>query len=346
MVSERLRSLVRCPDCGGTFTVVAGALSCARCGRKTAAAGEYLDLRPAQEAGESTKYLDEALHADGRQSSVSPPLLSAGVRNDMMRRFLKPGPADVLADLGCGSGRMMLWNRASGAYMVGVDASPHFAVEALSTVDLVLGDLRRLPLPDASFTKAYSFDVAEHLTQAGLDAMLGEAARILAPGGQLFLYSHVRKNSRLALGLRMINASALLLERIGLVNLQQDRLRKSDHLNPLATPEDLHSTIERAGLRLVAIRYYTPLVGALIENILLRIAESAISRRVRRTLAPDAAASGQDAPLVRARGKQLAAGGFVGAVLRFLTWVMKLDLVLFGHVKTGPFFALLEKRQA
>jgi hypothetical protein len=31
-------------------------------------------------------------------------------------------------------------------------------------------------------------------------------------------------------------------------------------------------------------------------------------------------------------------------VLVGLTWLMKLDLVLFGHIQSGPFFALLEKR--
>lgn len=343
MISRELWSLVRCPDCRATMAADGDVLRCDACGRVADATGAYLDLRPTRQAGESTKYLDEALHVDGRQASLSPPLLSAGIRNDMMRRFLRPGPVDRLVDLGCGSGRMMLWNRASGAHMVGIDVSPHFAVEALTAVDLVLGDLRRLPFIDAAFTKAYSLDVAEHLSREDLDTMLGEAARVLAPGGRFFLYSHVRKNSRLAIGVRGINRCAAFLDRIGWIDLRQERLRKSDHINPLADLGELEGAVAGAGLRIVKIRYYTPLVGAFIENILLRLAEGVMTRRAKRRLAGKGEPVGDSAALVRAQGKRLAAGGVTGAVLRAMTFLMKIDLVLFGRVKSGPFFALLEK---
>ena len=46
--------------------------------------------------------------------------------------------------------------------------------------------------------------------------MLAEAARVLAPGGALFVYTHVRKNAPIAVGLRWINALARRLERWGL----------------------------------------------------------------------------------------------------------------------------------
>ena len=41
---------------------------------------------------------------------------------------------------------------------------------------------------------------------------------------------------------------------------------------------------------------------------------------------------------------RIARGGPVLFGLRALTLLMKLDVVLFGRVKSGPFFALLEKR--
>ena len=68
-------------------------------------------------------------------------------------------------------------------------------------MDLVLGDLRRLPFADGVFTKAYALDVFEHLSREALADVLREASRVLAPGGRLFVYSHVRKNSPLAGGL-------------------------------------------------------------------------------------------------------------------------------------------------
>jgi hypothetical protein len=46
----------------------------------------------------------------------------------------------------------------------------------------------------------------------------------------------------------------------------------------------------------------------------------------------------------RAAGKdRIARSAPTRALLRGLTMAMKLDLVLFGHVESGPFFALLER---
>ena len=118
----------------------------------------------------------------------------------------RPAPGDVVVDLGCGSGRSLVWNLESGASMVGIDVAPYFAGEALEGADLVLGDLRRLPFADGTFAKAYALDVFEHLSKAALADVLAEMARVMRPGGHLFLYSHVRKNSWLAHGLKGINA--------------------------------------------------------------------------------------------------------------------------------------------
>jgi hypothetical protein len=111
--------------------------------------------------------------------------------------------------------------------------------------------------------------------------MLAEAARVLAPGGALFVYSHVRKNAPIAKGLRAINALARGLERVGLIDMTQERLRKSDHLNPLQDVPHLETVVARAGFRIARIRYYTPIVGGFVENILVRAAEKALARRAR-----------------------------------------------------------------
>src|SRR5207344_472406 len=99
-----------------------------------------------------------------------------------------------------GSGRALVWNADWQAPVVGVDISPFFAVEARAGVDLLLGDLRKLPFAANTFTKAYSLDVLEHLSPEALRGMLAEASRVLAPGGALFVYSHVRKNAPIAIG--------------------------------------------------------------------------------------------------------------------------------------------------
>ncbi len=346
MISADLLALARCPDCGSRLTGRPPEVACEGCGRQVRGADGYLDLRPAEAFCEQTKYVDEALHADARHETVSPPLLSAGLRNDMLRRFLDPRPSDRLIDLGCGSGRMLLWNRDRGGVQVGLDAAPFFAEEARASVDLALGDLRRLPFADAAFTKAYALDVFEHLSRDGLTAVLAETARVLEPGGALFVYSHVRRNAPLAVGLRAINRAARGLERIGAIDLTQERLRKSDHLNPLADIDDLERTVSAAGFRIARIRYYTPLVGGLVENIFVRIAERWLGRRARASREPGATGDGGARAARTEAKRRIAAGGWTYRILRLLTWCMKIDVVLFGRVKSGPFFALLVKQAA
>jgi SAM-dependent methyltransferase len=117
-------------------------------------------------------------------------------------------PGDLVVDLGCGSGRALLWNRDWRRARSAIDISPFFAPSRAQACDLLLGDLRRLPFADGTFTKAYSLDVLEHLSPEALRGMLAEAARVIAPGGALFVYTHVRKNAPIAVGLRWINALA------------------------------------------------------------------------------------------------------------------------------------------
>ena len=355
MISPRLLALVRCPSCHGVLAGDPQALACTVCGRRYGGTStEFLDLRPKENFQERTKYLDEALHADARYDRVSPPLLGSKIRNDMLRAFLAPGPDDRVVDLGCGSGRALVWNRDWPATAVGVDIAPFFAQEARQGTDLLLGDLRRLPFADGTFTKAYSLDVLEHLSPEALRGMLQEAARVLAPGGELFVYTHVRKNAPIARGLRWINALAGRLHRAGLIDLRQEHLRKSDHLNPLADIPELRRVAADTGFRIKRIRYYTPLVGGFVENILMRLAEKRLAEGAKRAGGNNGAGAGAsggarltDAEalrLARREGKRrVSESAGTRAVLRALTTAMKLDLVLFGRIESGPFFALLER---
>ena len=304
----------------------------------------YLDLRPTESFDEQTKYLDEALHADARHETIAPPLLGSKIRHDQLRRFLALGPGDRAIDLGCGSGRALAWNRETGATMLGVDISPFFAREALADHDLVLGDLRRLPVRDGAFTKAWTLDVLEHLSPEALSDVLAEANRVLAPGGVLFAYSHVRRNGWPAAGVRAVNGLAHLLERVGLLDLRQERLRKSDHLNPLADHDDLARVAGASGFRIARMTYYTPVLGALIENVLVRMVERFLTGRARRRLGSKGRDGTSAARSARTAAKaQVRKGGAVYAGLRALSAVMALDVWLFGRFRSGPFFVLLEK---
>jgi SAM-dependent methyltransferase len=343
VISAGLFEVVQCPDCASLLETADGTTRCRGCGRAFDASQGFLDLRPAAAFAEQTKYTDEALHADARHEVIAPPVLGAKIRFDMLRRFLAPGPGDRIVDLGCGSGRTLSWNQDTGARLVGIDVSPFFAPEAVSRHDLVLGDLRRAPLRSGAFNKAWSLDVLEHLSRQALTDVLHEAHRVLSPGGVLFVYTHVRRNGWPAIGVRLVNRLARACERIGLIDLRQERLRKSDHLNPIADHDDLARIVASAGFRLERITYYTPVVGAFVENVLARIAERHLVRGAGRSRP---AGPPGDAPARAARTSAQARVKRGGALYRaLLVWsaIMKIDLLLFGRVRSGPFFALLRK---
>jgi SAM-dependent methyltransferase len=267
--------------------------------------------------------------------------LSAAVRNNMLRTFLRPGPGDVVLDLGCGSGRYAVWNLDSGAHYIGVDTGTFFAVEARASLDLVVGELRRLPFADGSVTKAYAIDVVEHLSPESLDAMLAEINRVLPPGGSLFVYTHVMQLSPLAPVLAAISGVSRAIERAGLADLTVDRLRPTDHLNPLASRAHLYQVAGRAGFRVERFRYYTPLLSRIAESVFVPIAAHVFARR-------KAGPAGVDSSALRAARleakRTLAGRGIMYRALQMMTSVVMLDVRLLGRVRSGPFFALLVKR--
>ena len=237
----------------------------------------------------------------------------------------------------------LLWNRDWGAPAVGVDIAPFFSEDARAAVDLLLGDLRRLPFADGAFTRAYSLDVLEHLSPEALRGMLAEANRVLEPGGKLFVYTHVRKNAAIATGLRWINAGARQLERIGLIDMRQERLRKSDHLirsatspsssGPFTRP-DFASPASRTTRRSSADSSRTSSCGW--PNGRWRGGRRNAPRN------PDDEAAGIREARLAAK-QRIGRKGPTYAVLQALSAAMKLDLLLFGRIESGPFFALLEK---
>ncbi|MEO8071600.1 MAG: methyltransferase domain-containing protein [Acidobacteriota bacterium] len=338
-------TIVQCPDCQSRLERIEHEVRCTRCGRTFTANSGYLDLRPRAAFAEQTKYLDHALHADARHESIAPALLGSKIRNDMLRTFLRPTATDHIVDLGCGSGRAMVWNAASGAAMTGIDISPFFAPEAIERSDLILGDLRRLPIRAGVFNKAWSLDVLEHLSPQAFRDVLSEAHRVLTDDGAIFIYTHVRKNGWSAGGVRLVNRLARLCERLGLLDLRQERLRKSDHLNPIADHEELERVARECGFAIERITYYTPIIGAFVENILARMAERFLTRKAAGSAGTTDAASA-DAPVRAARAAAQARvrrGGVTYGLLFAVSSVMKLDVILFGRVRSGPFFALLRK---
>lgn len=89
-------------------------------------------------------------------------------------------PGLTVLDAGCGHTAPNLQElRDSGARLIGVDL---VRLEPQPGMELIEGDLARIPLPDASVDLIYSRSVMEHVVDPR--AVYAEAARLLKPGGR------------------------------------------------------------------------------------------------------------------------------------------------------------------
>lgn len=317
---------LRCPACGVAYAV-------------NSQAG-YVDLVPSTSVGEVTQYADHEFH-ERLHVTDAPPVLSARIKIDMMLGMLRPAPGETVLDLGCGAGKFALFTARGGVRAAGVDVAPFFLPRAAREVDLVLGDLRRLPFRKGAYPCAYSLDVLEHLDEPGVAEILLEARRVLGPGGRLFVYTHAMESSKLASFQRWVNRLAKRLGRAGLVDYEREAMRKSDHRNPIRSHEHFDSLAAGAGLAVTERRYYNVVFKAVIEDLLLRIVEQA---RGRKTPAPHEPAV--DSPQQQAT-KTIGAdppGPLVLLVAHGLTLLLKLDIWFFSRIRTGPFFGLLVPR--
>jgi ubiquinone/menaquinone biosynthesis C-methylase UbiE/uncharacterized protein YbaR (Trm112 family) len=297
----------------------------------------FVDLAPRADVGAVTQYADHEFH-ERLHVTDAPPVLSARVKADMMRRLLQPGPGERVLDLGCGAGKFALYASRDGARATGVDVAPFFLERAVRQVGLVLGDLRRLPFRKGAFPRAYTLDVLEHLDEQGVREVLREARRVLGPDGRLFVYTHAMESSRLAGFQRAVNRLARRLGRAGLIDHEREALRKSDHVNAIQSHEHFDALCAGAGLRVRERRYYNVVFKAVVEDLALRLYEQ-WKRRGRR--APEHAHGAPGATLGPRTVGARPPGRLALGVALALTWLLKLDVVLFGDVRTGPFFGLL-----
>ncbi len=145
-----------------------------------------------------------ALHAaNGADAPVTPEALApidhfhgrGVVATGELAALLKPQPGERVLDIGSGIGGPARWIAAKcGCHVTGVDLTPEFCEAArvlnagcgmADRVTIIEGSALDLPLPDASFDRAYSQNVVMNI--ADKPRFYREAFRVLRPGGVLAL---------------------------------------------------------------------------------------------------------------------------------------------------------------
>jgi len=103
---------------------------------------------------------------------------------------LPPGRGRTLVDISCNWGRLSIAAARLGYRPIGIDPSLGAVMAARRVarslgVDarFVVGDARHLPLPDASVDTVFSYSVIQHFSWGDAAAAVGEAGRVLRPGG-------------------------------------------------------------------------------------------------------------------------------------------------------------------
>lgn len=109
-----------------------------------------------------------------------------GMRQERALELVRPGRA--LLDVGCGRGAVAAALRPRFAEVHGIDGDADaLAVAGARGVETALVDLDgdTLPFPDGRFDAVLSLEVVEHVRDPA--AFASELARVLGPGGRLYL---------------------------------------------------------------------------------------------------------------------------------------------------------------
>jgi ubiquinone/menaquinone biosynthesis C-methylase UbiE len=365
MISNDLYRLLQCPTCQSRDLVVTDAgVHCTSCRNDYPRHHGYLDLMPrAVEFDYISKYVseEEELAEELDYRELAPPLLAAGVRNRALVRMLDLRPGDVVLDNGCGTAKFAAWNAGKVRLMVGSDPATMFADAAVEQVSLAKADSRTLPFADGSFDKGFSVDVLEHFPRDVIDGYLAEMARVLRPGGRFFVFSNTSDPSSLQPLTDASRRLGRLLVRAGVYDFQREARRKSDHIKALRTWDDVLDAMRQAGLRPVKIVFWNSVFTSFVEHVLMKLGEAVLGRRTAgrglRTeqgpsqssvLSPQSSSDGTDRE-IRARRRmrqRLDKRGPAYYALLAVTLIMELDLWLFGRLKSGSYFIVVEKPAA
>jgi SAM-dependent methyltransferase len=134
-------------------------------------------------ADESADYY-ASFYAEGRDIEV--PAFVFDQLRDLARSLAGYRTTERWLDIGCGSGTLLRAAGAEGWDAIGTEIAPA-VVEAMRAegLDARLGLTQDLDLPSGGFDVISAIEVLEHVPDP--DALIAEAARLLRPGGVLYI---------------------------------------------------------------------------------------------------------------------------------------------------------------
>ncbi len=226
-MSERpplaVRVLDRCLVCGEVrFTPLAlayafrgrrfPAVQCGGCGMR------FLSVQPAPEAFAElygAEYFERDFRCGRSDAHSFAEDAFRGENTGLLDAFAALGPPGRLLEVGCASGWLLKHAADRGWRAHGVELSSEAVAHARAIgAEVFHGDLLDAALPESSFDLVYMGDVLEHVPDCR--RVLAEVARVLVPGGHLYLRGPTTTNSlgrRLGLALyRMAGRTIVLRE--------------------------------------------------------------------------------------------------------------------------------------
>ena len=105
-----------------------------------------------------------------------------------------------IADIGSGDGNLVRFLTRHGAHVTGLECGAAQLAKARAHAPAgdetyIEGVAQHLPFNDASFDTAIFFNSLHHVPVAGMDQALTEAARIIVPGGNIYIAEPVAAGS-------------------------------------------------------------------------------------------------------------------------------------------------------
>jgi len=340
LFSSDLLPLLCCPTDHASLELREDTLVCTRCGTIYPIHDGYAELLPRAEYEHTTQYVDEAGAQILDYRDIARPLLSAQVKNNLLNDFLRFEKTDAVLDLGCGNGKFAYWNREKVHTMLAADLAPWFADRARAVLPLLRADSRALPIPDATLDKIFSLDVFEHLTFEDLDRVLNEVQRVLKPNGRIFVFSNTREPPTLAPIMAPQQAVTRWLKTRGAVDFTRDDWRKADHVKAIRTYDELRALFESHHFQIERIAFWNGVFQGWVENVIMKLGESYMSGKAR---GKDKLEQQVNARAIVRASMNSSNGGVYTFPLEALSKVMRLDLILFGGLRAGPYFLLAKK---